>query len=67
MTEYHNDSKRFVKENCKHCACCNDFDICSGVYVYPGYELIATGIMSDAEPEKFYFADRCPGFKGVSE
>ena len=67
MTEYHRDSKKFVRENCKHCARCDDFDDCSGVYVYLGDELIATGIMPDAEPKRFYFADRCPKFKEMRE
>lgn len=61
MTEYHRDSKRFVRENCAICD--KDLDECAGVVVYLGCDLEDSGIMPNAEPTKFYFRDRCPNIR----
>ena len=57
MTEYHRDNKRFIRENCISCVGCD------GIVVFIGQDLIDSGAMPDAIPNKFYFADKCPDYR----
>ena len=52
---FHRDSKRFTEENCKACQ-----SQCCGTVVYLGADLKESGVVPDADPRLFYFADVCP-------
>ena len=57
MSEYHRDKERMLSE-CEKCP--YNLTICDRIVLVLGSDLKESGVMPDADPTKFYFADPCP-------